>query len=102
MIQLLRTDKVLALTGELTIFQAAEAKALFGQALAEGSVREVDLSGLLELDTAGVQLLLWLEREGRAKGQPLAFTHPSPAVLEAFDQLNLAGALGGSLLAPIS
>ncbi len=93
-----RTRNVLKVTGELIIYEAAEAKARFREELAADPVLELDLSGLEELDTAGAQLLLWVKGEGRATGHAIPFTHHSPAVLEVLDQLNLAGAVGDTLL----
>jgi anti-anti-sigma factor len=98
MVEFLREGDVLKVTGELTIYQAAEAKLRFQEELARGAALEVDLSGLEELDTAGAQLLLWAKREGRNRGHAVAYVSHSPAVLEVFDQLNLAGAFGDTIL----
>ena len=85
----------LRLSGELTIYAAAEAKARLGPYLeAAAEPLELDLSGIEELDTAGIQVLLWLKREARARGAVVPFAHHSPAVLEVYDRLNLAGAFG--------
>lgn len=100
MIQLQHTGKTLQLAGELTIYEVGEAKAEFAHELAQGAAEEVDLSGLQELDTAGAQLLLWLKREAAVKGRPLSLTRHSPAVLEVFDQLDLARLFGDTLLIP--
>lgn len=88
----------LLLSGELTIYHAAEARTRLGEELAADPALEVDLSGIEELDTAGAQVLLWLKREARARGGAVPFTRHSPAVLEVLDQLNLAGAFGDTLL----
>jgi anti-anti-sigma factor len=98
MLQFERPGTALKLEGELTIFHAAEAKARLGEELAGAGPLELDLSGVEEVDTAGVQVLLWLKREARNRGASVPFMHHSPAVLEVFDQLNLAGAFGDTLL----
>ncbi len=98
MITFARDQHTLLLSGELTIYHAAEARTRLGEELAADPALEVDLSGVEELDTAGAQVLLWLKREARARGGAVPFTHHSPAVLEVLDQLNLAGAFGDTLL----
>jgi anti-sigma B factor antagonist len=98
MFQAHRSRHILRLEGELTIYHAAEARDLFQKELAKGAPLELDLSGLGECDTAGAQVLLWLKREGQAKGFLVPFLHHSPVVLEVIDQLNLAGTFGDTLV----
>ena len=98
MVQFHRARHVLKVTGSLTIYEAAEARARFREELEADPALEVDLSGVEELDTAGAQVLLWLKREGAREGHAVPFLHHSPAVLEVLDQLNLAGAMGDTLL----
>ena len=98
MLESSRTGPVLALAGELTIYHAAEARDLLAGELALEPPAELDLSGLEELDTAGVQVLAWAKREARAKGGALAFTRHSAAVLEVIELLNLARVFGDTLV----
>ena len=98
MIEFERSHQILKVTGDLTIYHAAEAKARFGEELARDPAMDIDLSDVEEMDTAGAQLLLWLKREGRNRGRTIAFSHHSPAVLEVLDQLDLAAAFGDTLL----
>jgi anti-sigma B factor antagonist len=78
--------EVLRLTGELTIFRADELKQLL---TSEPAALAIDLSGVTEIDTAGVQLLL-LSQQTAPAGQaaPRLVAH-SPAVLDVFKLLNL-------------
>jgi len=88
--------------GELTIFHAAELKAEWLQALeAAGGALEMDLAGVTELDTAGLQLLMLLKREAAAKGGTLLLHGHSPAVLEVFELLNVAAFFGDPLIMPL-
>jgi anti-anti-sigma factor len=98
MIQLDRTKQVAKLEGELTIFHAAEARDWLAAELARDPALELDLSAVTELDSAGIQVLFWLKREGQALGRSIPFAHHSPAVLEVFDQLNLVGLFGDTIL----
>ncbi len=90
---------VLKLGGELTIYTAAEARSTLGERLdRKGALPELDLSGLEELDTAGVQVLLWLKREALARNKVLPFANHSPAVVDVFDLLKVAAVFGDPIL----
>jgi anti-anti-sigma factor len=90
---------VLKLGGELTIYTAAEARSSLGERLdRKGQLPELDLSGVEDLDTAGLQVLLWLKREAVAHGKALPFTNHSPAVVEVFDLLKVAAIFGDPIL----
>lgn len=81
----------MALTGGLTL---ANCTALLAQAdglLASGTGPCVmDLSGTAAADSAGVSLLLEIQRRAAARGRPVSFTH-APAQLR-----DLAGFFGTS------
>jgi anti-anti-sigma factor len=70
------------LEGELTVQVAAEYKGLLLNALADRDEVTLELSGINELDTAGLQLLLLLKREAGQLGKTVRLTEPSHAVLE--------------------
>ena len=86
---------LLSFDGALTIFQAAERKPELLHALSLMQ-REVtlDLSGVDEIDTAGLQLLLLLRREIARQGGILHVTACSPAVMAVLDLLQLHALLG--------
>jgi len=88
----------LALIGELTIYRGAELKAELLQAVQCDTVVEVDLSGVTELDTCGVQLLMLAKRSAQDNGGTLRLTSHSPAVLDAFELFDLAGWFGDPLV----
>jgi anti-anti-sigma factor len=88
----------LALSGELTIYRAAELKAELLNALRPDTELEVDLSGVTELDTCGVQLLMMAKSTAKAQGGALRLTAHSPAVLDVFDVFDLAGWFGDPLV----
>jgi anti-anti-sigma factor len=90
----------LVLDGELTIYRAAELKPLIVDALPAGGTLEIDLRGVSEIDSAGVQLLMLAKREARARGGELRLAGHSPAVLEVFELLDLAAFFGDALVMP--
>lgn len=82
--------KILHIQGELTIYQVVELKEILLAALAEPQPLDVDLSGVTEIDTAGVQLLMLVKKTAQARSHELRFLAHSPAVTEVFELLDLA------------
>lgn len=91
---------LLGLQGELNIYSAAEMRQELLHNLNRNSQLEVDLAGVSDFDSAGVQILLVLKREALRLGKQLSFVHHSPAVREVLDLLNLVGELGDPLVIP--
>lgn len=84
--------------GDLNIFNAAEQAQRLLAALDAGSEVDVDLSGVTEIDSAGVQLMVAAKREALARNKPLRFTNHSPAVFDIFELCDLAGHFGDPVL----
>ena len=80
---------VLALTGELSIYQAQELKKTLLDALRPGATLALDLSGVTMLDTSGVQLLLLAQRTAQAQQGNVCITQPSAPVREVLELLRL-------------
>jgi anti-anti-sigma factor len=83
----------LSVEGELTIYTATAWKAALLDALGHGQVVELDLAGVTEIDTAGIQLLLQARRAGAAGHPGVRLCAPSPAVSEAMALLELGPTL---------
>ncbi|MEV4141707.1 STAS domain-containing protein [Dactylosporangium sp. NPDC049742] len=84
----------LELDGELTIVAAAEQQARVRGFLAESPApAELDLSGVTELDTAGLQILLAARREAEQRGTTLTFHDPSGPVRSVFETAHLSAEL---------
>lgn len=92
------TQGSFAIDGELTIYRAAELRptlqTALEAALAAGSDLALDLSGVTEMDSAGVQLLLATQKSLQAREHDLRLNAPSEAVLEVLDFLGLSDHLG--------
>jgi anti-anti-sigma factor len=88
----------LALAGALTIYTVAQARQEIPQRLAKLKAPVLDLSGVEELDTAGVQLLLWLKGEAAGRGAALTLIDRSPAVVEVLDLLRQTSTFGDTIL----
>ena len=85
----------LRIEGELTIFRAAE---LMPQLLASPAPQTLDLSGVTEIDSAGLQLLMLVNREAGQQGKTLEISGHSPAVQQVLDFCNLVGVFGDPML----
>jgi len=90
----------MSLPSELTIYTVAELRARWLAWLSE-AVREratgggsdsclVDAASVAEVDGAGVQLLIALDRELGTAQWPLQLVNPSRALAQALDHLGLA------------
>ncbi len=93
-----KTTKALRLDGELTIYRAAELKDELMKAMAAASPLEIDLSGITEVDGAGLQLLILVKKEAGRQGKTVNFSSHSPAVLDVIDFANLSGQFGDPLV----
>ena len=93
-------NAVLRMEGEMTIYRAAELKQTLLAPLDHPGRLEIDLSGVTELDTAGLQLLMLAKRTAQANQSELRLAGHSPAVLDVFELLNLAAYFGDPLVIP--
>ena len=84
----------MVLSDELTIYTVAETKAALASIFEETSEVEIDLSGVNEMDTAGLQFMLIAKRY---PGKAVRFVNHPPAVLRLVDLANLGSALGDPL-----
>lgn len=94
------TTTPLRIEGEMTIYRAAELKQALLDALQPGAVLELDLSGVTDIDSAGLQLLMLTKTTAKASGGDLKFASRSPVVLEVIELLNLAEWFGDPLVIP--
>lgn len=85
----------LAIDGEMTIYSVAELKAGFAALAPSCAEIEIDLAGVTDMDTAGLQLMLMAKR---IEGRHIRFINHSAAVLQLLEISNLAGAVGDPLV----
>ena len=94
------SNATLKLDGELSIYRAAELKDLLLARIEQGGPLDLDLSGVTELDSAGVQLLMLAKQAALARGLPLRLLAHSPTVVDVFELLNLGAYFGDPLVMP--
>lgn len=88
----------LALGGEINIYRAAELKTEVLDALRRAPVLEIDLAGVTELDTAGLQVLMLAKRTATEEQRELHLLNHSPAVVDIVEMLNLGAFFGDAVL----
>lgn len=84
--------------GEMTIYNAMELKDKLLSSLAQCETVEMNLVGVSEIDSAGLQLLLMLKTEAAVHNKTLSITSHSPAVLDILDLCELEGFFGDNVL----
>jgi anti-anti-sigma factor len=84
----------IAIDGEMTIFNAQELKTSLLTPLPEHDDIEVDLSKVIEIDSAGLQIMVLLKLEALSRDKMLRFTGHSPAVREIIDLCDLGAFFG--------
>lgn len=90
----------LRIDGEMTIYRAGELKQtlLDELALAGQGALDIDLAGVTEIDTAGVQLLMLAKKTAGERQCELRLGGHSEAVTQVFELLNLATYFGDPLV----
>lgn len=86
---------LLRLRGELDIYHVAALKEELLEALRANARLTLDLSEISEIDTAGVQLLLWASAYATGRGGSLLLQGASEAVRGVIAYLNLPSLLDG-------
>lgn len=81
----------IAVSGEMTVYTAAECHKRLLELLPLTVETRVDLSGVTEMDTAGMQLVAGLQREAAVRGVAFAITAHSPATRELLGLFRFEG-----------
>lgn len=92
------SSATLFLEGELNIYRALELKDTMLGALRDAATLEVDLAGVTEIDTAGLQILMLAKQAARVANKEVRLGGHSPAVLDAIQLLDLGAYFGDPLL----
>lgn len=87
----------ISLMGEMTIYEADQLKTLLLEQLQRSPQLEIDLSGVTDIDCAGVQVMLLLRQEAQVAGKPLQWLGHSPVVAQVLGTLKLGSLLGESV-----
>ena len=88
----------LTVQDEMTIYNALEHKQAFVKFLASCKELQIDLSGVGEIDSAGVQVLLFLKKEAARHEIKLSLVQHSQAVVDVLELLNLSKHFGDPIV----
>lgn len=88
----------LAIQDEMTIYTVLEQKLALVEHLKAAKELQIDLSGVGEIDSAGVQLLLYLKREAARHNVKLGLIQHSQGVVEVLELLNLSKHFGDPIV----
>lgn len=88
----------LPISGEMTIFKAAELKELILPIINEHAQIEIELSQVTEIDGAGLMLMISIKQEAWRQDKALRYVRHSAAVTEAVDICNLANFFGDPIV----
>jgi anti-anti-sigma factor len=88
----------LAIQDEMTIYSVLEHKGQLSNYLKSAKEMHIDLAQVTEIDSAGLQLLLFLKQEAVSRGIALSLTQHSEAVVEVLELLNLSKHFGDPIV----
>lgn len=91
-------QSLLKLSGELSIYDAAELKDALLYGLLASPVLEVDLSAVQAMDTCVLQVLIAAKHQAQRKGHSLQLVNHSAAMLELLELSGLAAFFGDPVL----
>tara|TARA_R110001583_G_scaffold27381_5_gene97954 strand:+ start:306 stop:638 length:333 start_codon:yes stop_codon:yes gene_type:complete len=81
---------LLTIRDEMTIYNVLEQKNTIYPHLKPDHELQIDLSAVSEIDSAGMQLLMFLKNEAIRKQNELSFIHHSQAVVDVVEMFNLS------------
>lgn len=102
-IKIKRQDDVttlISIQDEMTIYNVSKQSKKLLPCLKPDFKLQIDLSGVTEIDSAGLQLLVFLKKESGKINNELNLINHSMAVVEVFELLNLASFFGDPVVMP--
>ncbi|MGZ5055020.1 MAG: STAS domain-containing protein [Methylobacter sp.] len=88
----------LSIQDEMTIYTVGEQKQRLFDSLKTAKEMQVDLGGVTEIDSAGVQLLMFLKQESLGRHIKFSLIHHSQAVVGVLELLNLCKHFGDPIV----
>lgn len=90
----------LTIDDEMTIYTALEQKQELALQLKADHELQINLSTVSEIDSAGIQVLLFLKQQAAKKNSSLSLIKHSQPVVEVFELLNLSAHFGDPIVIP--
>jgi len=90
----------LSVSDEMTVNTAAEQKVELLGSLHDCHEVELNLSGVTEIDSAGLQLLMVMKSEAQRLNREVRFVQHSQSVIEVFELLKLSARFADPVVIP--
>ncbi|MES0489800.1 MAG: STAS domain-containing protein [Leptospirales bacterium] len=91
---------IVKLEGELTIYFASQVLDAIYDLLNKTDKIAVDLSGIIEADTSGIQALIVIKREAFRRKKTIKYVNHSEIIVRLIDLLGLVGLFGDKIKIP--
>jgi len=88
----------LAIRDEMTIYTVLEQKQQLTEYLKSARQIQVDLAGVTEIDSAGLQLLMFIKQESTRQSTQFTLVRHSEAVVEVLELLDLVTHFGDPIV----
>jgi anti-anti-sigma factor len=88
----------ISILNEMNIYSATELKTLLDKLIDDKRDMEINLDGVSEIDSAGIQLLMLIKQERNNNNLRLSLVQHSNAVLDAFEFLGLVSYFNDPIL----
>ena len=82
------------ISGEMTIYGAETMASRLTSCLSTEKNLEIDLSGVTEVDSTGIQIMYAIQREAMSSAKKIVWTKHSDAVLQIIRLFNLGSSFG--------
>ncbi|MDH5719361.1 MAG: STAS domain-containing protein [Spirochaetia bacterium] len=91
---------LIKIAGDMTIYHSIELKEKIFENIKNNNNIVIDLSGVLDMDTAGFQLLVLARKEAEREDKKLKIIGHSSAALKLFDLYGAVGFFGDKIKIP--
>lgn len=85
---------LISIKGEMSIYSAMGLWQALLDAVNKAKKAEIDLSGVSEIDSAGIQLLMMAKRIAIESGKELQLVNHSQSIVDVIEVFNLTGYFG--------
>jgi len=92
------TDTQIAICNEMTIYTALEQTNALSPHLKAEQTLQLDLSDVSEIDSAGIQLLIYMKREASRLNKQFSLVNHSQAVVDVMELLGLVSFFGDPII----
>ncbi|MDH5392426.1 MAG: STAS domain-containing protein [Gammaproteobacteria bacterium] len=86
------------ISGDMTIYEAAEIKQLFQNAIEKQANISISLANVSEIDSSGIQLMVSLKKAATDTDKTVSYHSHSPAVVALLDLFDMTSYFGDPIV----